>query len=116
MANLSFPLRLDGSFLSRCDKSESVVQLLRLMAQTPHGSWKGSKNFGLRNLMQESARRGSATRQATEAINNALKDLGIDDWKVVSIERDSSLAEETAQYSVSVQRVGDDGAPMELRL
>lgn len=112
MANLAFPLKLDGAFLSRTDKTDAVLQLLRLMAQTPHGSWKGSKHFGLRNLIQDSGGRSGGPRAAVIEINRSLEDLGIDDWKVVSIDKESAPGAETASYSLTVQRTDDDGTPM----
>jgi len=115
MANLAFPLKLDGAFLSRTGKTDAVVQLLRLMGQTPHGSWKGSKHFGLRNLLDGPDSRSGNTRVAVLEINRALEDLGIDDWKVVSIDKDSLPGAETASYSVSIQRT-DEAAPMRLSL
>ena len=111
MANLSFPLKLERNFLSRCDKREAVIQTLRLMAQTPHGSWKGCPSFGLRNLFEDARRVTEAPRRAVEAINRSLEDLGIEGWRVSGIESDNNPFAETRSYSVIVESTDDPTAP-----
>ncbi len=111
MANLAFPLKLERSFLARCDQRESVVQLLRLMAQTPHGSWKGCPSFGLRNLFEDARSTVEAPRKALEAINRALEDLGVEGWRVSAIESDNGPHAETRGYSVIVESTVDSSAP-----
>lgn len=111
MANLAFPLKLERSFLARCDKRESVIQILRLMAQTPHGSWKGCPSFGLRNLFEDARRTAEAPRKAIDAINESLADLGVEGWRVAAIEADNSPDQETRSYSVVVESTADPAAP-----
>ena len=76
MAFVAFPLRLEKSFLAKCNEVEAVMQVLWVIARTPHGSWKGSKHFGVRDLF-EGARSGSGETVDWEAAADEAKQADV---------------------------------------
>lgn len=88
MPFLEFPLRLDGPYLRRVDEPQAVLQLITAMARTPAGSWAGAPGFGIRNLLEGMRMRPEALKEVVRAVNNALRDLGIERYRLESITRE----------------------------
>jgi hypothetical protein len=70
------------------------------MANTPHGSWAGCPHFGLRELLEQSSTRPEKIGVAKEEINRALEDLGVTNFRVEAIHRDSVAGAEVAQWTI----------------
>jgi hypothetical protein len=88
MSFIFFPLRFREGFLRRTSEVEAIVNLLRLMATTPGGSWAGSGNFGVRDIFEQARSQADAHKIARERMNRALIDLGITGYRVDSIEKE----------------------------
>jgi len=93
---------LQGSFLKRTDEPEAVLRLIEMMARTPGGSWKGCRAFGVRDLFEGMRLRPDGLKQAEQAINSTLKDLGITHYRLESIRRDQSPNADVDVYSVTI--------------
>jgi|RhiMethySRZTD1v2_1073278.scaffolds.fasta_scaffold54653_7 hypothetical protein len=78
------------------------------MATTPHGSWRGSPHFGLRDLLEESRTKRERLAFATGELNRALADLGIDQLRVESLTCESAPGDEVGRWVVTL--VAPDGA------
>jgi hypothetical protein len=102
MSFIAFPLRFHSGFLRRTGEVESIVGLLRLMAQTPGGSWHGSADFGVRDIFERARIQQDAPKIATERINRALIDLGITGYRVESIAKEVSLNRDVDSYLVTI--------------
>ncbi|HYZ84536.1 MAG TPA: hypothetical protein VE621_09040 [Bryobacteraceae bacterium] len=102
-ATTAIPIRVHDGFLKRCDPAEAIVRLLEVMARTPHGSWPGSPHFGLRDLF-ENARRYPESRQfALQELRQALADLGLNDYKVESIQLEEGSEMDRSTYTVVLE-------------
>ena len=104
---MAFPLRFAGGFLRRSDRAEAVLALVRVMANTPYGSWAGSSHFGLRELLEQSSTRPEKVQVAMEEMNRALEDLGIRDFRVDAITRESAAGAEVGQWTVTLVSTTD---------
>ena len=60
------------------------------MALTPHGSWPGCTQFGLRGLSEQVSNRSETTQVAVKEINRTLADLGIVNFQVENIKVEST--------------------------
>lgn len=99
---VSFPLRLDGSFLRRTEEPEAIVALVRVMATTPHGSWPGSPHFGIRDFFEQARQKPDLPKLAVQEINQALEDLGITGYKVQSIQSEPRANRDVDSYVVTL--------------
>lgn len=106
---LAFPLRLEGAFLKRTGEPEAVLQLISLMARTPSGSWPGCRTFGVRDLFEGMRLRPERLALVTESINATLIDLGITNFKLGAITRESGPYEESDVYSLTIVDTADAG-------
>jgi len=88
MPFLEFPLRLDGPYLRRVPEPQAILQLIEAMARTPARSWAGAPAFGVRDVFEGMRVRPEGIKDALRAINAALTDLGIDRYKLESIEKE----------------------------
>jgi hypothetical protein len=106
MEFLLFPLRLKGAphfvgargaVLQKIERSdvetnvperESVAQLIRIMFDTPNGSWKACPHFGFRNFLIDDTGRRDALDRSRDEINKALEDLGITHYRVKELVKD----------------------------
>jgi len=102
MSFISFPLRFRQGFLRRTSEAEAIVNLLRLMATTPGGSWAGSANFGVRDIFEQVRVQADAHKIAMERMNRALIDLGITGYRVDSIEKEAASNRDVDQYVVTI--------------
>jgi hypothetical protein len=93
---------LREGFLRRCDESEAILSLLRVIANTPHGSWEGGRHFGLRELLDESRARPDRVQVAVEEMNLSLDSLGITNFRVESIQCESAPADEASRWVVTL--------------
>ena len=109
MAFVAFPLRLEKNFLAKCDEAEAVMQLLRVIARTPHGSWKGSKHFGVRDLFEGARTARDLPELARREINLAFEDLGITRYRVAEITAETTPHQETQSYVVTRAATDDSG-------
>jgi hypothetical protein len=114
MSFVAFPVRLENGFLRRFDEPSAVLSLIEIMARTPHGSWVGSRHFGLRDFLQGAGGRPEFTKTALDELNRALADMGIDKYKVESIVRETGSAEDSSVYAISLS--SKDGPSQVLRL
>jgi hypothetical protein len=103
MPFLSFPLRLrEGGTLHRTEESSAVLSFLHIMAITPGGSWRACPNFGFRDLLESGRQRADSARLAVERANLAFEDLGITDYRVQEIVRESTQRSDFEIYSVTL--------------
>lgn len=116
MSFLAFPLRVERGFLKRCSRADAIVLLLSVMAKTPHGSWIGSPHFGLREYFEEARAHPELPAQAIEELNLALRDLGILDYRVQEISKESSVSAETDSYVLKILSSADGCSSHSLRL
>ena len=77
------------------------------MATTPHASWAGCSYFGLRELLEQSSTRPERVQFAMDEINRALDDLGIANFRVEGITRDSVSGAEVGQWTVTLASSAD---------
>lgn len=100
---LAFPLRLrEGGYLQRCEEPAALLSLLQLMAATPGGSWPACPDFGLRDLLESGRQRADVPRLATERANRAFADLGIDDFRVGEIVRETTQRLDLDTYTITL--------------
>ena len=109
MSFLAFPMRLEGGFLRRCPKADAIVSLIRVMARTPHGSWIGSRHFGLREFFEEARAHPELPAQAVEELNLALQDLDIREYRVEEIVKEPQTQAETDAYILKIVSTAEDG-------
>lgn len=109
MSFVAFPLRLKKAFLDKCDEREAILRLVRIMAQTPNGSWSGGKHFGVRNLFEEARRRREAPREALDEINKALLDLDITHYRVESLVQETRTEQDVDSYVVTLASTDNEG-------
>ena len=102
MSFIAFPLRLENDFLRRTDEVQAVITLIRLMAATPGGSWKGSSNFGVRDIFEGARTNPNAARDAAERMNRALSDLYITSYRVGSILKEAPSSPDVDSYVVKL--------------
>jgi hypothetical protein len=97
---IAFPVRIGGNgWLVRSDRpEESVVQLLRIMASTPHGGWPGWSAFGMRDILAGLGPGLGARLAAVTQLNHVLEDLGIDWVRVEAIEREQAATPQSLAY------------------
>jgi len=84
-----------------------VLSLLRLMANTPYASWAGCEHFGLRELLEQGLRRPEKVRVAVEEMNRALDDLGITNFLVDSIRKESPVGADLNHWVVTLASKAD---------
>jgi hypothetical protein len=94
-------LRLEGAFLRLCDQQEAILSLILTMVRTPEAGFKGCSRFGLRDYFYGAKRHPELPQAAVEALNDALKDLGILNYSVESIRRASSRVVGADDYVVT---------------
>ena len=99
---LAFPLRLEGAYLQRTGEPEAVLQLIGLMARTPSGSWPGCRTFGVRDLFEGMRLRPERLAQVTESINTTLTDLGITNFRLSGITKESPESADIDTYSLTL--------------
>jgi hypothetical protein len=100
---------LNGGFLRRCDEPEAVLALLRVMANTPVGSWAGCPRFGLRDLMEQNGARREKVDQSVQAMNQVLQELGVVNFRVETVTRESPAGSEVSQWVVTLAATSDPG-------
>ena len=106
---LAFPLRLEGAFLKRTGEPEAVLQLISLMARTPSGSWPGCRTFGVRDLFEGMRLRPERLSSVTESINATLTDLGVTNFRLSAITKDSPENADVDTYSLTIVDTADAG-------
>lgn len=84
-----------------------MLALVRTMANTPHGSWAGCREFGLRDLLEQGSTRAEKIQAVLENMNRALDDLGIVAFRVESITRESPPGSEISQWVVTLASTAD---------
>lgn len=102
MSFIAFPLRLNNGFLRRSNEAEAVVNLLRLMATTPGGSWPGSVNFGVRDIFEKARTLADAQKTAMERMNRALIDLGIKGYRVENLVKEAANNRDIDSYVLTI--------------
>lgn len=108
MSFIDFPLRLENDFLRRTDEVQAVITLIRLMAATPGGSWKGGRNFGVRDIFEGARTNPNAARDAADRMNRALNDLYITSYRVGSILREAPSNPDVDSYVVTLVSTVDE--------
>ncbi len=66
--------------------AESLAQLVAIMMGTPRRGWRGSSDFGLREMLVQLGMKRGVQLTAVKQMNRAFEDLGIEGVKVKSIE------------------------------
>ncbi|MBI5083455.1 MAG: hypothetical protein HZB13_02510 [Acidobacteria bacterium] len=83
------------------------MRFIEMMARTPGGSWPGCRPFGIRNLLESMKVRPEGLKQAEQAINDALKDLGITHYRLESMRRESAPGADADVYSLTIVSSAD---------
>lgn len=88
MEYLRSPIRIGPKGrLARVGRSaESLAQLVAIMMGTPRRGWRGSSDFGLREMLVQLGMKRGVQLTAVKQMNRAFEDLGIEGVKVKSIE------------------------------
>jgi hypothetical protein len=102
-------LRFREAFLRRTDEVQAVLSLIRVMATTPHGSWKGCPHFGMRDYFEFARARPELPQAAIKEVNLALNDLGISGLRVESISRDPQANRDVDTYTVKISSTTEAG-------
>ncbi len=102
MPFVEFPLRLAGGFLRNTGEPEAVLALIEIMGTTPHGSWRGSAHFGLRDLLTDPKSRQEFGSVAMQQINLALEDIGITEYRVQSVQREQATREGSETFTITL--------------
>src|SRR5215831_1953528 len=102
MSFISFPLRFQNGFLRRTSEADAILGLLRLMATTPGGSWRGSDSFGVRDVFERARTHPDAPKTAMERMNSVLVDLGITGYRVESIVTEAASNRDIDNYVVTI--------------
>jgi hypothetical protein len=113
---IACPLRFRDAFLRRTGEDEAVLQLLRVMALTPHGSWAACPHFGIRDLFEQARMRPELPQIAVQEANLALQDLGITNYRVAAIAKEGPANRDTDSYVVTIAAVAPGAAPLTLRI
>lgn len=79
------------------------------MANTPHGSWTACPLFGLRDLLEQGNTRSEKGQVAMDQINRALEDLGIMNFRVEAMIRDSVAGAEVGQWTITLASTTEPG-------
>jgi hypothetical protein len=88
---------------------QAVLSLIRVMAQTPHGSWEGCPHFGFRDYFEQARTRPDLPQQAMQEVNLALKDLGITDLQVAGIAKEPQANRDVDSYVVTLASMREAG-------
>lgn len=107
---------MDKGFLQRCDGPEAVLSLVRVMANTPRGTWAGCPNFGLRDLLEQGNTRAEKAQLAKDEINRAFEDLGITNFRVEAVTRDSVSGAEVSQWTITLSSTAEPGKTFSIGL
>ena len=113
MSFVAFPLRLENGFLRRVDEPTAILSLLEMMARTPHGSWPGNAQFGLRDYLHSSSR-SEGLKAVLDELNRTLGDLGIQNYRVESLDRETASGEGFVVFAVTL--ASTDGQKQILRI
>src|SRR5271157_793166 len=113
---IAFPLRFQSAFLRRTEEVEAIVQLFRVMAGTPHGSWAGCSRFGWRDFFERARVRPELISKAVEEANGALQELGITHYRVASITKAGDSQRDIDSYEVSIVSTEPGAEAIRLRL
>jgi hypothetical protein len=106
---------LRDGYLQRCDETEALLSLLRVMAMTPQGSWSASPQFGLRQLLEQSRLRADAVQAALADVNRSLDVLGVRQFHVAAIARESARGQTTGEWVVTLESADEPGKTVALR-
>jgi hypothetical protein len=93
--------------LRRSSEPEAVLALLRVMAATPYGSWAACRQFGLRELLELNGTRRERIELAIEEMNKVLEELGIANFRVEGLTRESQTGSEVSQWVVTLAATAD---------
>lgn len=75
---------------------------MRVMAATPYGSWAACPPFGLRELLELSGTARERIELAVNEMNKALQELGIADFRVEDLTRESRTGEDASEWIVTL--------------
>jgi len=104
MQSIALPMRLqENGLLQRGDKADSLIALMKMMANTPAGSWAACPTFGLRDLFENSRQRADVATLAAIRINETFHSLGIENYVVTEVVREISPGRETDTYSITLE-------------
>ena len=95
--------------MRRTDEEAAVLLVIRIMARTPHGSWPGSPHFGFRDYFEKTRVRPELTQVALQEINLSLKDLGIVNYRAVSIVKEAATNRDSDSYVVRLASNAEAG-------
>ncbi len=70
------------------------------MARTPAGSFAGCRSFGLRDYFEGMRLRPDGLNQAAKAVNAALQDLGITNFRLEAIVKEPNSNPDVDNYSL----------------
>ena len=93
----------ENGLLQRQDRTQSVLDLLHVMARTPAGSWPGSSTFGLRDLFESREQRGDVLRLAMQRINGTFQELGLGEFVVTDVSREPGGQAGVDQYAITIE-------------
>jgi hypothetical protein len=79
-----------------------MLQLLDLMARTPAGSFAGCRSFGVRDYFEDMRQRPDGMHQAAKAINAALEDLGITNFRLEGIAKEAGGNPDVDAYTLTI--------------
>lgn len=86
------------------------------MATTPSGSWSACPQFGIRDLLEQGNVRSEKAQVAMDQINRTLEDLGITNFRVEAMTRDSVAGAEVGQWTITLASTVEPGRTFSLGL
>lgn len=101
---LSLPLRVepDGRF-ARADAVDSLVQLFKVMAATPAGSWGHAPWFGLQEVFAAANPLLQDQQPLADALNAALRGLEVRWARVHSVTTAPALSPGERNFRIALQ-------------
>jgi len=109
MRSTAFPIRVapDGT-LAQGEAFDGVLAMIRVMAGTSTRAWPHAPWFGLYESFIEAAQRDRQDHEGLkDAINNALKRLGVTDYLVQALATGAFAPDGRRQFRITM--VGPDG-------
>ena len=95
---------------------QAVLSLVRVMAQTPHGSWRGCPHFGFRDFFEQARTRPDAPQLAAQEANLALQDLGVLHFRIESIVKEVQGNPDVDSYVVTLANTAEPGKTYSMSL
>jgi hypothetical protein len=93
-----------------------VLSIIRVMANTPHGSWAGCPEFGFRDLLEHSNKRAEKIGTLVQSLNRTLEDLGVNNFRVEAMTQSSAPGADVDQWTIILTSTTEPGRTFSVAL